>query len=226
MTQLSGFNNLKSFISLICLLSGFGVYCTFLVFLYSNVQHNDYIPVITWLEIENEDYSKASIATIAIIFWCAFFVNIDTYYVFINNPHMFYLCSMCFTIGIEAIVMQANTLGQWNHQQHEIWTYVFCTTFIIAMTIYTARSIKLNHMKYTRCGLLILAVSSLITYVRYFYLYREDRSNYYNLTIAALGQNVFLMTSILFYVTSIFELYKVSTTDQSRLLNHIRLVSE
>lgn len=226
MTQLSAFDNSKRFVSVILLLSGFGVYCAFLVFLYSSVGHMDYIPLITWLEIENEDYSKASMITIAILFWCAFFLNIDTYYVFMNNPRMFYLCSTCFTIGLGAIVMQANTLGQWNNKQHENWTYVFCISFIIAIVIYTARSIKLKHMKYTRCGLLISAVSSLITYVIYFYLYREDRSNYYNLTIAALGQNVFLMTSILFYVTSIFELYKISDTDQSPLLNHVILVSE
>ena len=188
-----------------CLLATVGVYCAFVGLLYAAEPARAGVPVITWLESGREELARTCMLALGGLAACAFLLNVDVYHRFLGGPYACYAGSTALTAGLVAVVMQAHTLR--DRPRHDAWTYVLCVAFLVAMAVYTARSWALRRLRCVRGGLLAGAAAAAAAYAWAFAAYRGDRSDARALTVAAVGQNAFLMAAVVFYATTIRELW-------------------
>jgi hypothetical protein len=215
--EMRALDRTRRLVAVACLLSTVGVYCAFVGLLYAAEPARAYVPVITWLEHGREEFSHACMLALGGLAACAFLLNVDVYHEFIGGPYAFYAGSTGFTVGLVAVVMQAHTVG--DRPQHDAWTCALCVAFLVAMAVYTARSWALRRLRRVRGGLLAMAAASATTHAWAFAAYRDDRSDTRTLTAAAVGQNAFLMAVVVYYATTIRELWPARASKELPLVD-------
>ena len=189
-----------------------GTYVAFLAKLYSSPERASYeeVPVITWLEQHHVEATQTYMLALGLSGLVAFLANVDIYYRFVDDPALFSIGSTCFVAGLIAIVMQAYTLTPAGEKfdpdlrdAHQAWVVVFAVGFLTAMLVYTRTSWKRGHIPYSRSFLFATALLGAGLYVS-MYHYRHERAGF--LAAAAVGQNLLLMSSLLFYASTVREL--------------------
>jgi len=220
-------------LSSVLLVAMLGTYVAFLATIYGSEARDKYdeVPVITYLEQYQVATSKAYMLALGILGWAAFLSSADVYYRFVDNPPLFVVASACLVVGLLAIVMQAYTLSPRGEPrdpdrvfQHQAWTATFAACFLAAMSVYARRSWQTKHLPYTRASLLASSALGGIVYVLSYSIririgirsfeYRSEGA----LTAAAVGQNVLIMSSLLFYVSTVRELWPSRETERASLL--------
>lgn len=203
-----------------------GTYVAFLATIYGSEARDRYdeVPVITFLEEDHVATSQSYMLALGILGWAAFLSSADVYYRFVDHPPLFVVASACLVVGLLAIVMQAYTLSPRGEPrdpdrvfQHQAWTATVAACFLVAMSVYARRSWQTRHLPYTRASLLASAVLGAVVYGPSYAIRRAYRSEG-ALTAAAVGQNVVILSSLLFYVSTVRELWPSRQTERASLL--------
>ena len=157
--------------------------------------------------------------TLGILGWTVFLMNVDIYYSFIKHPIHFFIGSTSLIVGLLAIVMQSYTLVSTRRLQHLAWTVTFAVCFLTTMTLYTWYSWKKNHLPRTRILLLSTSLLGTLMYVLSYHIGRSTGFRLYGtLTVASVGQNLLIMCSLMFYVSTTREILVVDEEESVSLL--------